>query len=92
MRYSDATIYSVAHENVLSAHTSRTFHLAVSNCRGEYRDKHQNHSEVYLIMSLSIEFDSKSEERRIFSQGELVSGKVIFNCSKSEDVAAIIIR
>jgi hypothetical protein len=45
-----------------------------------------------VIMSLSIEFDSKSEERRIFSQGELVSGNVIFNCSKSEEVAAIIIR
>jgi hypothetical protein len=45
-----------------------------------------------VIMSISIEFDSKSEERCILSQGELVSGKVIFNCSKSEEVAAIIIR
>jgi hypothetical protein len=45
MRYSDATIYSVAHENVLSAHTSRTFHLAVANSRGERGDKHQDHSE-----------------------------------------------
>jgi len=43
-------------------------------------------------MSLSIELNSESEKAHIFSQGELVSGKVIFNCSKSEDVSAIVIR
>lgn len=43
-------------------------------------------------MSLSIELDFETDKPHIFSQGELVSGKVVLNCKTSEDVAAIIIR
>ena len=88
----DVEIYIMALECAFCAYFMLSCLPAWHFSRRESKDKHQNQSRGFVIMSLSIELNSGSEKPRIFSQGELVSGKVIFNCSRSEDVAAIIIR
>ncbi|KAE9370000.1 hypothetical protein N431DRAFT_469874 [Stipitochalara longipes BDJ] len=91
LRYSDARIHSVAFECAICAYIKESFTWHLQTVKESAKTNIKIDSEVYVIMSLSIELNSESKKPRIFSQGELVSGKVIFNCSKSEEVAAIII-